>query len=172
MPLLRRLSDSDPAGRWRYELIGAQLLIEAGRLEEARTRLDAIRRESGDRPSVLFEVGEVYLSLQSVTDRQLGCFLVDVALTAEPQSARFRLERFDCLQQLGKTNAAFEVAMAGFEVVRDVDVADALFDRLIMVIPFGVTRQQVAEQLQETLRDSSPALGEWLEGRLEHWNGG
>jgi predicted Zn-dependent protease len=169
LPLLRRLSDDDPLGSWRYEIIGAQLMIQAGRLDDARSSLERVRQQQAGTPSILAEVGETYFSMTGSAERQTGCFLVGAALAAQPRDDQFRLSYVECLRELNKANDAYRMALEGFAHVRDLAVADLLFDQLVSTMPYGVTPEQLAARLREEIHGRDATLQEWLEQRLTTW---
>lgn len=168
LPLLRRLGEDDLQSSWRYDLIEAQLLAEQGRIDESRTVLETIRAHSGHIPAVLDDIGAVFTSLGTPTDQTMGCFLTGLASHEEPRNEAYRLRFSDCLRTLGKVELSFQIAMAGFEMVRDTVTADALYDRLLAA-PAGRTEQQIAEIIRPYLADRGSQLNDWLDEQLRSW---
>ena len=171
LPLLRRLGSDDPTGRWRYEILQADLLNETGRFEESRTVLEGLQSRSSDNPAVLYGVGEVFLQFPQQLDQARGCGLMGDALELEERSIAYRVGTIDCMRDLGNTARAYALAMEGFAFVREVAVADSLFERVIMAIPKGVTRDAVEAELRAVLSHSRSEILDWLDSRLAGWTG-
>ena len=163
MSLLRRLGATDPAGRWRYDVLGARLLAEDGRHVEARSALIALEGHVSSNPAALFDAGSVYETLPDLADLEAGCALREMALELEPRSMTYRLGVVDCLRETAQLEAGYGVALAGFEVVRDSEVADQLYDRLISALPAGTTVEMARDAVRERVDSSRPALRRWVE---------
>jgi hypothetical protein len=167
LPLLRRLGASDPTGAWRYQIMGARLLTEAGRLQEARTALTILRESGVSNSLAAFSIGEVYLAMPDRSDWVIGCDLMADALADDVRNIRYRTHLVDCLVDLGELQPAYGIVMTGFEMVRDVSSGDALFDRLYRVDSKGLHRAEIIDDLRRIFAGAGAELLAWLEARLE-----
>jgi hypothetical protein len=169
LPLLRRLGDADPAGRWRYEVIGAQLLMEGGRYQDARSALEIVYEQHAELPAAVFAIAEIFLEFQTQPERDTGCWMMANVVEAQPRNPTYRLGFVDCLAEVGKTELAYRVSLAGFGTVREPGVADILFDRMVQSLPPDVSQTQVEEALRARLAGSNAQMQRWLEARLAEW---
>jgi len=171
LPLLRRLGSNDASGSWRWEIQQARLLAEAGRADRARRVLENTREASGDNPAVLFEVGGVFLSLPTVLDVGRGCGLIQEALAADERNLNYRLKSIDCVREAGASADAYNLALDGFQFIRDVSAAELLFDRLVMALPPNQDRHEVEQALRRSLRHANRDVQAWLDSAVSPWAG-
>ncbi|MBN1944047.1 MAG: tetratricopeptide repeat protein [Bradymonadales bacterium] len=164
--LLARLGERDPAGSWRTQLIGARIAAAAGQPAEAWDFLQRLREQQLDHPAVLFAIGQAYQTLPDGPQAGMGCWILGMALDADPTNDRFRLGRLDCLLALDKRESALQTALEGFEVVRQPELAGLLFDRLLRILPSAFERQPVFEALETRLDRTNPQMLPWLRERV------
>lgn len=171
LPLLRRLGSNDLSGSWRWEIQRARLLAEAGRTDQARTTLERTRETARDNPAVLYEIGDVFLSLPTDMDASRGCALIQEALDSDERNLTYRLASIDCVREAGRVDDAYGLALDGFQYVRDVSAAELLFDRLVLALPAQQNRQEVERALRRVLRHANHGIQAWLDSAVSPWAG-
>lgn len=165
LPVLRSLGAGDDTGGWRFALAAAGLELAAGGEDSARASLEAVLAEVGDLPAVRFDVGRVWARFDAPSERAIGCRLQEDAMDAEPRHLAYRIGAARCRLDLGQVAAAYQLALDGFEVVRDPLEAQELLDLATRALPPEVSRDELHAGVRERLR-ARAVLAAWLEAHI------
>lgn len=165
LPVLRSLGAGDDSGGWRFTLAAASLELAAGREDAARTSLEAVLADVGELPAVRFEIGAVWARFDAPSERATGCRLQEDAMDAEPRHLPYRIGAANCRLDLGQGGAAYQLALDGFEVVRDPLEAEALLDVAVQALPPEGGHGELYAAVRERLR-ARAVLAAWLEERI------